>query len=66
MNHTVRHPVPSHEEFALVDPRYIAVPGALWALAMVAVIVSTLAVRFSQPQPMALPAEPSGTFVVAA
>lgn len=66
MQHLARHPAPSPEAFAFVDPRYVAMPAALWGLVIVAVVISALAVPAEQSQPSALPADTTSTVVIAA
>ena len=42
MHASRRHPLPSSQDFALVDTRYVATPLVLWALAIVVATAVTL------------------------
>ena len=48
-----RHPIPTEQEFELMAVRYIVVPGLLWGLAALALLVTISLQPAAQPLPMA-------------
>jgi hypothetical protein len=66
MHPAAHHPLPTAEDFALVDNRYVAVPAALWAVVTLAVIVSALFAPAPAPALSATPAEDTAIQVLGA
>jgi hypothetical protein len=66
MSRIDRYPLPTEQEFETLAHRYIVVPGALWAAAMLVAVIAALAQPADAPAQMATPDEQAATTVVGA
>jgi hypothetical protein len=66
MSRLDRYPLPSEQDFEALAHRYIVVPGALWAAAMLVAIVAALAQPTERPAQTATPGDEVATPLIGA